>query len=204
MRLIRHPEETNEDFLFHIYNDIGCRDLKIVANQYIERIGPDNKPFTETVWSRRYSFGELLDVRPSLWLKGTYLLSEKRPFTRNEFIALATHRTILDIEVMLDIDDKDHPTIDFSNIDEKALFIALDLRKKGYDISVYHTGNRSYHISYLDKSLRDMTFSQRKAHRERILKHYGADLALTTERKTISLEGARHYKSGKKKKEVLF
>lgn len=203
MRIMRQPEETNEDFLFHLYNDLGCRGLEISANQFIDRVDENGNHYTDVVWSTKYSFGELLDLSPSRWLKGTFFIARRRPFTRSEFIRYATHRTILDIEILFDIDDVWYPTIDFSSIDEKSLFIAKDLREKGHDCSVYFTGNKSYHISYLDTRLRSMTHSDRKRYREEVLFYYGADLGLSSELRTISLEGARHYKSGKRKSEVV-
>ena len=193
MRLVRHPNESTEDFLFRIYNDKGCRDLAVSAN-YIHN--------AETRWTTKIRYDFLMSLSDWQYVKGTYNANLKRPFKKTEFVNHIAHRTILDIEVMLDIDETDHPYIEFDSIEQKARYVFDQLRNKGKDPTVYFTRSKSYHIGFLDRNLRLLRPFDRQRYREKIIERYGADLGLASDIRTVSLEGALHYKSGKLKQEV--
>jgi len=144
----------------------------------------------------------LMSLEDWQYVKGAYDARQRRPFKKQEFINYISHRTILDIEVMLDIDEVNHPYIEFDSIEQKARYVFDQLRNEGKDPVVYFTGSKSYHIGYLDRNLHLLRRVDRQRYREGILERYGADIGLASDIRTVSLEGALHYKSGKIKKEV--
>jgi len=194
VKLERESWETNGDFLFKIYNKFGYEELTIAANQFVDG---------ELCWSKRFMYKDLKEIDMDRWVKRSYDIIKGVPHTRRELIAAASHRTIMDIEIMIDVDDTKHDIFEFKTIKEKAQFIAYCLRAKGKDISIYFTGNKSYHISYIEPMMRGMTPSQRRYYRESILMPYFADLQLSSDKSTISLEGARHYRSGRIKRGAI-
>jgi hypothetical protein len=126
------------------------------------------------------------------------------PFQMKEYIEKVSHRTVLDIELMLDIDDKKHNVLKFKSIHDKAEFIYFKLQEFGP--SVYFTQSKSYHLGILDPTLRELSKEQRKRYREEFMKraHLYSDFHLCSEDVTIALEGAIHYRSKKPKIKVKF
>ena len=199
MKLQRMQGESNYSFLYRIYNDYGHTNLAISSSKLIGG---------EMVWLGKYYFKDLIELPRDRWLKKTYSVELGRPLTVWEYIEAATHRTTMDIEVMIDVDDVYDDILQFPTIKKKAEFIISLLRNTtdttGRYISpvVHFTGNKSYHISYLDYGLRRLhKSSRRKLKGNTICKLYG-DFQLVSENVTIALEGARHYRSGLIKKEV--
>ena len=201
-QLIRHDWMTNADWLFYIYNDLGCVDLAVSGNI---KIGDD------VYFTRRFRYDALMSLYPKqVVYTSEYICNMHtkesvrmhRPFTRDEFINKVTHRTVLDIEIVIDIDDKKHNVFEFDTVKHKSEHF---MRLLANDNPVlYHTGSRGYHISVLKWKMRQMSYSQRKRFREAYLKSNWlyADLQLKSEIVTIALEGAVHYKSGAKKVKV--
>ena len=199
MKLQRMQGESNYSFLYRIYNDYGHTNLAISSSKLIGG---------EMVWLGKYHFKELIEMDQEKWLKKTYDVELGRPLTVWEYIEAATHRTTMDIEVMIDVDDVYDDILQFPTIKKKAAFIISLLRNTkdslGHHISpvTHFTGSKSYHISYLDYGLRRLHKSSRRKLKENtICKLYG-DFQLVSENVTIALEGARHYRSGLIKKEV--
>ena len=199
MKLQRIPEESNYSFLYRIYNDYGHTNLAISSSKLIGG---------EMVWLGKYYFKDLIELPRDRWLKKTYNVELGRPLTVVEYIKAATHRTTMDIEVMIDVDDVYDDILQFPTIKKKAEFIISLLRNTkdslGHHISpvVHFTGNKSYHISYLDYGLRGLQKRSRGKLKEQTISRIHGDLQLVSENVTISLEGARHYRSGLIKREV--
>lgn len=183
MILDRSKFENKNDFLWYILNNLGCNDLALC-------------------YSYRAKDGSL---RFSKWYKYMALLhldfNDNVPATndtREGFIRKVSHRTILDIEVCIDLDEKGK----YKSIRNKAKSIARKLKKAGIKYKSYFSGSRSYHFSILFPKLRDANPEARKEFKSHFLSWIGADAQKASERSMIALEGEPHYKSGKNKKEV--
>jgi len=187
--VLRRPKEwDNNTYLYHIYNDLGIRGLRI-AHNYTDEQG-------ELRFSKWIDYNTLMHLEPGERVPGMYM-------DKNEFIAKATHRTILDIEVMLDVDEP-ATSAGFETIDETSAAIIAFLRKHGFSFVVHHTGNKSYHISFLHTDLRNKSKNHRRKLKSWILEEsLGADGMKTSSNQMIALEGAPHYRSGEPKKEVM-
>lgn len=167
-----------------MYNDYGCKELLLQAT-----IGD--------FWTPRYRYMHLLEIPYNQWVQKTYMKSLGRPLTRGELMGYINHRTVCDIEVMLDVDDTHHHFFDFTTIKEKAKFIYHFLRKEGKDVKCFFTGSKSYHISYLDPELRMMSTQMRREHKLKVIERFCCDPDLANDNHMIALEYAKHYKSGK-------
>ncbi|KKL72046.1 hypothetical protein LCGC14_2088840, partial [marine sediment metagenome] len=108
------------------------------------------------------------------------------------------HRTVLDIEILIDIDDKGK----HKSIENKAKSICRKLRKENIVFSCCFTGSKSYHISILFPELRKHDNSNVQEFKGVFLKKIGGDLQKSSKNSMIALEGEPHYKSGKLKVEV--
>ncbi len=181
----------SEDILWKLYNDYGCTELSVQAT-------------IDGFWTPRYKYHDLLHISPYRWVAKTYLKRLGRPMTRRELLCRVNHRSVVDIEVMLDIDDTEHDLLNFTTIKEKAKYIYGVLRKDDKDVRCYFTGNKSYHISYIEPMLRSMSRSMREKFKMDIIRGFYCDPGLAKENHMISLEYAEHYKSGKQKVEVDF
>lgn len=189
----RDTSYSKEDWLWYLYNKLGCKNLAL--SHTFEKDG-------ELCWSRKVKYETLLhlDFKEHIF-KDIY-------FTREMFIYKATHRTILDIEIMLDVDDSKRPLLDvegesdywFSSIHQKTISIVNELRRKGQGFVCYHTGNKGYHISFILPWLRQYRKHDREVIKEQILWYYGGDLLKKSEKVTIALENELHRKTGKPKK----
>lgn len=151
-------------------------------------------------WSKRVLYLHLLEHRPNQWVKGTYKKDAGRPMSRSEFEENANQRTVLDSEILLDVDDKEHDILSFTTIEEKAKFIYYRI-KSIYNITpvCFFTRSKSYHISFFDTNLGILLPSQRKRYRECIIEQFGCDMDLANDNHTIALEWSNHYKSNKEK-----
>jgi hypothetical protein len=189
-QIIKPESMTNNDFFYFLYNKLGFTELKMSYNY---------KKDNELYWSTNFKYEDLLHTRPDQYIKNTWNPILKRPYTRNEVLSNVSHRSVLDIEILLDVDD----TLLFNQnmfktIKEKTQFILNQIRQ--YKPVVYFTGSKSYHISYILPELRFMSQRQRKQIKTDIITQFGCDNALSGENARISLEGATHYKSGQNKR----
>ena len=185
-RLVSEPQE---DWLWYLTNKLGQEDLWLCQN-YV-RDG-------DLMFSKWITYQTLLQY------DSHEIVMEQLPFVTRpkKFIELATHRRILDIEILLDIDDVYHPHYIFDSILTKAKVICMLLTEQHIPYIVYWTGSKSYHISYYDLRLRNIYERQRTVTKIKILESYGADLMKATPKCMIAMEGAKHYKSGQPKKYV--
>ena len=118
--------------------------------------------------------------------------------TREEFIKKATHRSVLDIELLIDIDEAG----EFASIKEKAQNIVKKLDHNNVIHTIYFSGSKSYHISILMPELREQDPYKRSEIKRDILSSLGADTQKASNRNMIALEGESHWKTGKQKLEV--
>lgn len=185
----RLTHESQEDWLWYLTNKLGQEDLWLCQNY----IRDGELMFSKWITYQTLQFYDEHEI-----------VLEQLPFVTKpkKFIEHATHRRILDIEILLDIDDIYHPRFIFDSIKTKAKVICMQLKEQGIPYITYWTGSKSYHISYYDLRLRDLPERQRTVEKIKILESYGADLMKATPKCMIALEGAKHYKSGKPKKYV--
>ena len=102
------------------------------------------------------------------------------------FIENCNQRSILPCEVVLDFEDKERlePTI-------------AELKELSVYFYAYETGSRGYHIHiFFD---REITTREKLA----IIRHFKADENKAVEKTLIALENAKHWKSGKIKRELV-
>jgi len=101
------------------------------------------------------------------------------------FLEHVNQRQVLPIEVVLDLEKKEQlkPTIE-------------KLKSMGITFYVFSTGSRGFHIHIF--------FNREISEKEklRIIKFFGADSQKASKKCLISLEYAKHWKSGKMKQEV--
>ena len=187
MKIVRKYNHTKTQFFDMLYNKYGAEKLQLSYN-YIDNEGV--KRFTRWVPYGLLTLMEQKDVIPGYPIR----------MTKESFIAQVTHRTVLDIELLVDLDEL-HPV--FSNMTDQARWIVEYMNKQGFEVSVYHTGSKSYHISILMPSLRDMPERKRTDIKRAWLKLLGGDLMKSSPKCMIACEGAIHYKSGKPKSKVI-
>lgn len=186
-QVLRRPTEWDTNtFLYHIYNDLGVRGLRI-AHNYTDDDG-------KLRFSKWIDYNTLMHLEPNERVEGTY-------DTRKEFIEKATHRTILDIEVMLDIDE---PAPGFKTIKETSAAVCAFLKRHGFTFVVHWTGSKSYHISFLVPEFRQK--DHRHVHKLKswiLSESLGADGMKASDNQMIAIEGEPHYRSGNPKQEVF-
>jgi len=123
-----------------------------------------------------------------------------------EWFKKANARTILKNEIVIDIDPREKETfIDFENRCEQTLNILISASQEGrFEPEALflagHSGSRGYHIHiFIRKWLTQEGFKKeelRKNYRAYICEKLDADKQKTSERVTISLELAPHWKTG--------
>lgn len=184
----RNDFGCQSEWLFYLQNDLGYNDLEICLS---------GKTKEGNIWfSKRYKLFNLMHLNPSDLISTDTQDKIKKPVWW--FIQNATHRSILDIEIVCDIDDKEA----YNSIKDKTIAI-INLLKTHYpeeQFKVYFTGNKSYHIHIFIPELRDIPI--RDELKKDFLEIIGAD-ALKIGKNMIALEGAHHYKSGQPKEEVF-
>ena len=175
--------QTREEFLYYIYNNLGF-DVEICYT-YKKKDGSIG-------FSKWVKYSLLMHYEDNEWI-------DELRCTKKQFIDKATHRSILDIEFLLDIDEAG----DFKDIKTHTRYIIKRLNYLGIkDFITYFTGSKSYHISIMVAQFRHLEYHKIEDIKDSILSFLGADLQKKAKRCMISLEGARHYKSGKKKEVV--
>lgn len=193
MKIERDKQYSKEEFFWFLYNKLGYSNLCLCYNYMKEGV-----------------------LGFSKWLPYSYLLRSniedkvKTPFLlmRKTFIKRVSHRSILDIEIMLDIDDVylydnfGYLRYTFDSIKAKSKWVTQMLDQEHIEYSVYWTGSKSYHISYLDFRLRKLSSYSRRQYKQKIAFKFGADLQKCSDRVMISLEEQPHYKSGLPKKKI--
>jgi len=97
----------------------------------------------------------------------------------------ANMRSILDIEIILDIEER-----------EKYEDIKESLLKLGYQFKTYDTGSRGVHIHLIFPELRGYSKAKRETLRAFFINIYDADLSKKSENSMIALEDHIHFKSG--------
>lgn len=181
MKLNRNEFESKVSFLWFIYNKLNCRNLTLCYS-YKKKDGGLG-------FSRWVTYEELEYLELNENVKGTF-------DTKEQFLKKVSHRSVLDIEVMLDIDEKNN----FDSIKDKAISICKKLKEMNIEYICSFTGSKSYHFSILFLELRNNKNWIKK--KIEVLENLGADLQKASTRCMIALEGEKHYKSGKKKERV--
>jgi len=185
-KLNRTNYRSNESYLFHLYNDLGCKDLKVACS-----FRKDNK---DIYWSKWFLFEDLQhkDRDDFVW-KG---------YTRTKFLEKISHRSVLDIEVMLDIDEDEFGSSKKEDIEVLGNKICRKLNSKGFIYEVFFSGSKSYHISILFPQLRNQTkYGQEHFKKAFIKTHFGDKMKFHTNC-MIALEGVEHWKTGIIKEEI--
>lgn len=180
-RLSREPGMSKTEFLHFLTNKFGF-DVEICYNYYHN----DTKMF-----SRWKSFLWLLEYESDEYVKEVRC-------TRDEFIRKATHRSVLDIEMMIDIDEPG----EFDTIKDKARHIIQQLKKNNIIHTTYFSGSKSYHISIILPELRLYSKSQQNKLKKQVLENIGADPQKASYRNMIAMEGEPHWKTGQIKQEA--
>lgn len=210
MKLVFDKESyTKEDYFWMIYNKLGCKDLALQCSF--------TDPSGDVFFSKRLRYDELMNYDQDEYIPHVKM-------TRKRFVANATHRTILDIEIMFDIDDvydlkeffeyevfdgtdlvcTDIKVPKFESIKDKSEWIYRELTALGFEACVHWTQNKSYHISVLVPSFRTMDKKYRRYVKRSVLWRYGADMMKDVESQLIAIEGCPHYRSSKEKIQVFF
>lgn len=119
------------------------------------------------------------------WRKYSEVCFDSEDPKNNWFLEHVNQRQVLPIEVVLDLEKKEQlkPTIE-------------KLKSMGITFYVFSTGSRGFHIHIF--------FNREISEKEklRIIKFFGADSQKASKKCLISLEYAKHWKSGKMKQEV--
>jgi len=187
IKLNREEYDTTEYYAFHLYNDIGCTEVEFA---YVNG---------NRFWSKWYSYDTLMhkDKKDTIQLYN----NSSKYISVEEFWNLCNNRTILDIEVMLDIDEADGRT-DKESIKKKAEKIISKIEEHHISYEAYFSGSKSYHISMLFPELRDYPSNQRKQFKLKIIGFFGGDSMKASQRNMIALEGVQHWKTGNMKVRV--
>ena len=182
-RINRRPDQSNMEFFLFLSNKLGFRDLCICHNYTID----NQKYFTK--WM---NFIDILKYEPDEYIKEVHM-------TRDTFIEKATHRSVLGVELMIDIDEPGNHI----SIKEKAEDICNRLKKSNISFTCHFSGSKSYHISILVPDLRKQGRSYINNYKKRILSNLvKSDGLKASTRNMIALEGVKHWKTGNIKREV--
>jgi len=182
MKLYKEDEESKENFLFRIMNRFDM-DLEVCYNY---KMKDGSLGFSKWVRFLELSEYDNKDYIPKLYM------------TKENFIRKITHRSVLDIELMLDLDE--HGLL--KDKDTHLDFIINKLKEQNIEYVVYFTGSKSYHISILLPFLKSKTKQERTELKRKLINMFIGDSQKASSRCMISLEGEVHYKSGKIKKRV--
>jgi len=173
----RQANQTNEEYFYYLTNTLGF-ELEI-AHNYIKKDG--GKGFSKWIKFNRIMEVELEEqLTPETWM------------TRQQFVEKATHRSVGDIEIMIDIDEAGK----YKTIKEHAKNIIRKIKNLNIIYSCYFSGSKSYHISILIPHLRYYSKYQREKEKLNFLKFIGSDLQKASSRNMIALEGVPHWKTG--------
>jgi hypothetical protein len=183
-KITRNKTQSNNEFFWFITNKLGY-DVEICHNYYKNG---------EKFFSKWKSFLWLCQFEPNQYIPEIYM-------TRQEFIDKATHRSVIDIEIMIDIDEKGY----CESIKDNATKICEDLNKKNLIYTCCFSGSKSYHISILIPKLREYNSFAKEVYKRKILGNYdgvSSDIVKASKRNMIALEGVKHWKTENIKQEV--
>lgn len=183
MRLKREDYPTNWEYFFHLFNDLGCRELRLAI-------------CFGNSWTRWVPFEEIIHTDPddhiSLYSNGSGAMPVR------EFVKRANNRSVLDIEVLIDVDSVDGVS-DPKTLQAKARQIMKKLGEHDITYEAYSTGGKGVHISVIIPELRNMDHSRCLSYKYRILQKFGGDMLKASSRTMISVEGMPHRKTKKRK-----
>lgn len=187
--MFKFPTYKNkEEFLYVLYNNYGYTDLKLCYNYNLK-----GDVTGELRWSKWFKYSKLLEYEPTEYIPEYH-------DNRTNIIKKVTHRNILDIEIVFDVDEIEiEQKLFFNNIKQKSLWIFKELKKEGFNPVMWWTGSKSYHIHVLVSKLRQYNSRSRQKYKQDLLRFYGCDLQKGINNCMIAMEGAKHYKSGKNK-----
>ena len=106
----------------------------------------------------------------------------------SDFINLVNCRTIFDVEVVLDLEDKTK----FPDLIKK-------LNEDNLNYYSFITGSRGYHVHLFFPELKFFSSEDRKLMRKKLIERYECDINKATDRTMIALENFPHYKTGRPK-----
>ena len=191
--------ESKRSLLDYAFNALGCFDLHMCCSSN----AGENYPS----FSRWVSYETLMHLEDSQVIPHSWPRMSKR-----RFLECVAHRTVLDIEVVFDVDDVYYgkgaydsleETPRFSSIKAKSEWIVKELKSHGAkDVVVHESGGKGYHISILLPLLRGMEPWVREEFKRELLLAYGADPATAGRKHMISMEGSFHRKTGRLKQEI--
>lgn len=119
---------------------------------------------------------------------GRWLSYSKIKHQNKDFIDLINSRTIFNVEVVLDLEDKNR----FPDVIKK-------LNEDKLNYYAFYSGSRGYHIHLFFPELKNYDSEMRKSIRKKIIERYNCDLNKVADRTMIALENFPHYKTGRPK-----
>jgi len=187
--LDRNRFYSTEEFLFYIYNNLGFTDLEVAYN-YFRKDG-------SVGFSKWIRFDYLQSIDCDEKVEGTF-------DTKEQFLNKITHRRVLDIEVMLDIDSTPQNSEKVEDIKQYAKEILFNLRNLGYSFIPYYSGSKSIHVSFLFPELRNVSKRIREDFKKEFILKFSGDIAKSSNRNMIALEGVPHWKTGVNKEVFVY
>jgi len=187
------------DKLFEIHNDWGYTNLEVIS-QYKDKQG---------------------EVQFGKWNK-----YEQTDMNNNYLVKQLAHRTVADVELMIDVDDTKVQLsqrngkfiyYEFQDIKHKVEWIVKKLGRDGLKHSNIHkdywrqhrkptvwiTGGKGYHVSVVVWWFRLLSEYERKRVKHDLLLSFGGETSKASKRVPIMLEYCKHRKTGKVKREVV-
>lgn len=189
LKLNRSEYRTVEAYLFHLYNDLGCVDLEVAYNYKTKDNGIG---FSKWV---RFDLLMFLDYNEAI--PGTF-------DTKESFLSKATHRSILDVEVLLDFDETPYGSTLPEDIKKYASTMCKKFSNLGFSFESFFSGSKSVHCSFIFPQLRSMDKHTRERFKKHFMIKYGADLQKSSNRTMIAMEGVPHWKTGVVKEEFNY
>jgi len=111
----------------------------------------------------------------------------------SNLVNLINNRTIFDIELVLDLDNK----YKFSDLIKQ-------LNQDNLNYYAFHSGNKGYHIHLFFPELRDFSAITRKAIKIKLIERYSSDLMKSSEKTMIALEHFPHFRTNRPKQLLYF
>lgn len=187
--------KSKEQHLYHLYNNLGNKDLKV------SHMWKDKNNNTKSTKHIRYE--EIMHHKRDEYIK-------KAGMTRKEFIDKVNQRTIIDNEIIIDIDEALEENLTLKDTAEVVNKILQQeelkdiLYKYGYKgHKAYKSGGKGYHFHIYCKTLSLKSSRERRKLRENIINACGGDVLIKGGH-TIQLEYAKHWRTGNIKEEVNF
>lgn len=153
---------SKKGWLDYLYNTYGEFKLAFAS------LDKDGNPF----WSKHHPYQEIRDDQ--------------------RFIECANNRTILESELVLDLEQPDQLIPTIAKLHEENV----------YTYSVFKTGSRGYHIHIFNPVFQESINPKARKLKEHIIRKIGADPAKASNKAMIALEFAPHWKTGKTKEYV--